>query len=219
MYCGPNILTCQVEIFPFMNFKMNEVSAAIGWANLKKLHSVLLQPIRRNRALILKSITSKGPWHFIKSHDPEGDTGYEIGFIFPSFDMAKFFFEAIQAEGIPGVRWFNNFVYHGAHNSGFLELSKKEGVSMDYFTQFKYTTTFPLMAYQRGITTKLNPWKLTGVSPPKGDPVSFSKELMSRIVSVVVNPDMSENQCKGIGFAIDKISKDIEETLHKRAAL
>jgi 8-amino-3,8-dideoxy-alpha-D-manno-octulosonate transaminase len=78
---------------PGFNFRMTEIQACIGLAQLKKLNDIIERQ-RKNKATIKAGISSCG-LEFRLLHDPDGDIGDTLIFFLPSEKQAQRFAEEL----------------------------------------------------------------------------------------------------------------------------
>jgi 8-amino-3,8-dideoxy-alpha-D-manno-octulosonate transaminase len=98
-----------IKPFPGLNYRMNEVTAAIMREQLKKIDDVVAK-LRKNKAIIKRGISDIGRISFRTIHDPEGEVAVCLVFYVEDSKKAKEFKNALIAEnirttsgGYPGV--------------------------------------------------------------------------------------------------------------------
>lgn len=92
----------EIEPFPGVNYRMNEVTAAILREQLKKMDG-MVKRIRKNNAQIMKGISAIRGIKFRRSNDPAGETGISIVFFVENPGRARAFKDALVAENIRTV--------------------------------------------------------------------------------------------------------------------
>jgi 8-amino-3,8-dideoxy-alpha-D-manno-octulosonate transaminase len=92
----------EIEPFPGVNYRMNEVNAAILREQLKKM-SGLVRKIRFNNGKVREGISRVKGIKFRRSNDPSGETGISFVFFVESAEKARLFKDALQAENIRTV--------------------------------------------------------------------------------------------------------------------
>ncbi|MCX5758129.1 MAG: DegT/DnrJ/EryC1/StrS family aminotransferase [Candidatus Hydrogenedentes bacterium] len=92
--------------FPGENFRLNEMEGALGCVQFGRLESIL----GRTRALYKRIHAAIADCHGIQPHrtnDPAGDCGITVAMLIESGPRAKWFAEALRAEGIPAGSMYN----------------------------------------------------------------------------------------------------------------
>ncbi len=97
------------ELFPGVNYRMNEISGAILRVQLERLDS-LLSKMRLNKARIKNAISGIDGITFRRLNDPDGDTGIVLIFFLPDPEKTGKFAEALKAEGIAASSMHNKSV-------------------------------------------------------------------------------------------------------------
>ena len=108
---GPKVWW-KFETGPIMglNYRMNEISAAILIEQPHKLDKIL-SSMRRNKENIKKGISDIDGIEFREVPDPEGDTGICLIFFLPTAEKALRFAEALRAENIDGPGYGTHVAY------------------------------------------------------------------------------------------------------------
>lgn len=89
------------------NFRISELHAAVGLAQIRKLDKFLA--ILRNNKQILKEALAAVPGvTFRRLPDPAGDSATHLSFFLPTAEAAKAATAAIKAAGLPAFYWFDN---------------------------------------------------------------------------------------------------------------
>ncbi len=93
------------------NFRMGEMNAAIGLAQMRKLPWILEQN-RKNKRYIKEHLKEIEGITFRKLGDEAGDSATFLNFFVPSKDHAEKLFKQFAADGVGGVaNWYTN-MYH-----------------------------------------------------------------------------------------------------------
>lgn len=94
---------------PFMgyNFRISELHAAVGLAQIRKLDHFLA--IQRNTKKVFKDALSAIPEvSFRRLPDPEGDSATFLGFFLPEESQARAAAAAMKAAGLAAFYWYDN---------------------------------------------------------------------------------------------------------------
>jgi 8-amino-3,8-dideoxy-alpha-D-manno-octulosonate transaminase len=89
----------QGELFPGVNYRMNEISGAILRVQLNRLDG-LISKMRHNKARIKNAIANIKDLEFRRLNDIEGDTGIVLIFFLNNPEITGRFADALRAEGI-----------------------------------------------------------------------------------------------------------------------
>ena len=90
------------------NYRISELNAAVGLAQLRKLDWIL-DTQRRNKAVIKEAITGVSGVAFRQLPDPAGDSATFLTFFMPDLDKARQAVAALSAAGVDGCfHWFDN---------------------------------------------------------------------------------------------------------------
>jgi len=89
-----------------LNFRLNEVSAAILLAQLRKIDSIISR-MRRRKANIVKALSELDGIEVHKPVDPQGDIAVAVVIFLESFEKAELFARALNAENIGAWHLFN----------------------------------------------------------------------------------------------------------------
>lgn len=92
----------EIEPFPGVNYRMNEVTAAILREQLRKMDGVVRE-IRKRNARVRKGIESIRGIRFRRSNDEKGESGISLVFFVESSAKARLFKDALVAENIRTV--------------------------------------------------------------------------------------------------------------------
>lgn len=100
-----------IKPFPGVNYRINEISAAVLRAQLKKEDTIIAK-VRSNNAKIKKGISGISGIEFRRLPDPKGEIGVAVVFFVDKPEKARIFRDALLAEGIkrmsgmyPGVMY------------------------------------------------------------------------------------------------------------------
>lgn len=97
------------DLHPFMgyNFRISELHAAVGLAQIRKLDNFLA--IQRNTKKIFKDALAAIPEvSFRRLPDPEGDSATFLGFFLPEEGQARAAAAAMKAAGLAAFYWYDN---------------------------------------------------------------------------------------------------------------
>jgi 8-amino-3,8-dideoxy-alpha-D-manno-octulosonate transaminase len=98
------------DLHPYLgyNFRISELHAAVGLAQIRKLDSFLTLQ-KRNHQIIQNALKNVPGISFRVIPDPEGDTGSFLSFFLPTEDMTRAAVAALQEAGIAGnFYWYDN---------------------------------------------------------------------------------------------------------------
>lgn len=102
------------------NYRINELSAAIGKAQMKKLPSIV-EKNKKNKQYLKERIGSIKDITFRKLTDEEGDSATFLNFFFPTKELAQKSFDLWNKKGIGGVTsWYTN-MYHFINQWGHIK--------------------------------------------------------------------------------------------------
>ena len=96
-----------------INFRMNEITGAIGLVQLRRMDWII-ERLRGHKRAILDGLSGLPGLTIRRVPDPDGDTGATLIFFCPSADAARQFSTALNAEGVRCmVAWDSGqHVYH-----------------------------------------------------------------------------------------------------------
>ncbi len=97
------------ELFPGVNYRMNEISGAILRVQLQRLEG-LLAKMRENKARIKNAVAGINGIEFRRLNDAEGDTGIVLIMFLPNPEITGKFADALKAEGIAASSMHNKSV-------------------------------------------------------------------------------------------------------------
>jgi len=90
------------------NFRISELQAAVGLAQLRKLDHILAVQ-RRNKAALKQAFSGVPGIAFRDIPDPEGDSATFLSILAPDGATARAWLESLSAAGVPGCfYWFDN---------------------------------------------------------------------------------------------------------------
>lgn len=98
------------EHHPFMglNFRISELQAAVGIAQLKRLDAILTVQ-RRHKAILKSRLTQIEGLSFRRIPDEAGDNASFLSFFMPDEQGARALAQHLKAAGIPGIfYWYDN---------------------------------------------------------------------------------------------------------------
>ena len=98
--CFWNPADTTVGPFPGGNFRMNEMEGALGCVQFGRLAGILART-RELAKRIREGVADGAGVALSPSHDIEGDLGISVALLFDTGERAKWFAEALRAEGIP----------------------------------------------------------------------------------------------------------------------
>ncbi len=173
------------DLHPFIgyNFRISELHAAVGLAQIKKLDTFLA--VQKKNQSILKDILSQVPEvTFRKLPDPEGDSCSFLSWFLPSGETANAVVEEMKAQGIlaGNFYWFKNNWHY---------ISK--------WDHLKNSTT--LNGVSKEVSDKLKSYATA--SFPASDAV------MSRCISTAISLLWTEDQVKEKGNRIVDVIKKV----------
>jgi 8-amino-3,8-dideoxy-alpha-D-manno-octulosonate transaminase len=92
---------------PGYNFRISELHAAVGLAQIRKLDR-FLEIQRRNKAALRSALAAVAGVTFRRIPDPEGDSASFLSFFLPDEERARAAARAMQGAGIPAMYWYDN---------------------------------------------------------------------------------------------------------------
>ena len=176
---------------PGLNLRMNEVTAAVGCAQLARLDG-LLQRMRGNarrlREAAARDLAPRGVT-LRRLHDPEGDTGIALVLFLPEAARTRAVERALVAEGVPAAR-----LYH-----------ELEHFPDDLVDLHVYTSWFHLHR-RLGWGADGEPW----ASHPReveygAGACPRTLALLARAIHVDVSPALTDEQVDQIATALRKV--------------
>ena len=89
------------------NFRISELHAAVGLAQIRKLDGFLATQ-RRNKKALRAALETVPGVTFRRIPDPEGDSASFLSFFLPDEARARAAAKAMQGAGIPAMYWYDN---------------------------------------------------------------------------------------------------------------
>jgi len=89
------------------NFRISELHAAVGLAQIRKLDR-FLEIQRRNKAALRAALAAVPGVTFRRIPDPDGDSASFLSFFLPDEGRARAAAKAMQGAGIPAMYWYDN---------------------------------------------------------------------------------------------------------------
>ncbi|WP_343700547.1 DegT/DnrJ/EryC1/StrS family aminotransferase [Chitinophaga sp.] len=89
------------------NFRISELHAAVGLAQIRKLDK-FLAILRNNKQVLKETLAAVPQVTFRRLPDPEGDSATHLSFFLPDEETARKATAAIKAAGLPAFYWFDN---------------------------------------------------------------------------------------------------------------
>ena len=176
------------ELFPGVNYRMNEISGAILRVQLKRLDG-LISKMKYNKSRIKNAIGNIRGLEFRRLNDTEGDTGLVLIFFLHDPDLTGKFADALKAEGITASSMHNKSVPDW-HIYSHWEMILN-----------KWTATSEGCPYTCDYYLK------------KGGKVQYSEEMnpntlqyLQRSVHIDIPPQMTEADCDMIAEGIHKVA-------------
>jgi 8-amino-3,8-dideoxy-alpha-D-manno-octulosonate transaminase len=93
------------------NYRINEMSAAIGLAQMRKLPGII-EANKKNKQYLKHRLKEIGDLSFRHLPDEKGDSATFLNFFFPSKDIAGKAFEQLAKDGVGGVTYWYTNMYH-----------------------------------------------------------------------------------------------------------
>ena len=174
------------ELFCGSNFRMSELCGAVMLAQFDRLDG-LLEKMRRNQKIILDGIADLKGVKARPCNDPEGDTGICIMLYLDSADKVVPFTEALNAEGVAASSVYSSgipdwHIYH--HWKHVIEKKASSSVRCPYDCP-----------YHKGQEVEYDP-----------DMCPKTLELLGRVVTMDVPPQMTVEDCEMIVKGIRKVA-------------
>jgi 8-amino-3,8-dideoxy-alpha-D-manno-octulosonate transaminase len=155
---------------PFMgyNYRISELHAAVGLAQVRKLDTIL-SILRKNKKIMKDALATVPQVTFRRLPDEAGDSATHLSFFLPDENSARTAAAALKAAGLPAFFWFDN-------NWHYIR-------QWDHFKQ-----SASLHAFAPGLQQAMEQYKT------KQFPASDA--IMSRCISTPVNLAWSEEEVK-----------------------
>jgi dTDP-4-amino-4,6-dideoxygalactose transaminase len=176
------------ELFPGVNYRMNEISGAILRVQLKRLDG-LISKMRYNKSRIKNALADINGLEFRRLNDPEGDTGLVLIFFLHDPEITGRFADALKAEGI-AVSSMHNKSVPDWHIYSHWEMILN-----------KWTATREGCPYSCDYYLK------------KGGKVRYSEDMnpntiqfLQRSIHIDIPPQMTDTDCDMITSGIQKVA-------------
>jgi len=176
------------ELFPGVNYRLNEISGAILRVQLKRLDG-LISKMRYNKSRIKKSIENINHLEFRRLNDPEGDTGLVLIYYLPDADLTGRFANALKAEGIAASSMHNKSIPDWHIYSHWEMILNKWTATQE---GCPYTCTYYL---KRG-----------GKVNYSADMNPITLQYLQRSIHIDIPPQMSDDDCDMIAEGIQKVA-------------
>ncbi len=168
-----------------LNFRMGELTAAVGVAQLAKMDWIIGQ-MQQHKRRALRGIAQVPGLTVRPLPDPEGDTGATLIFSTPTAEAAPRFAKALTAEGVPAtVAWTSGqHVYH-------------------HFDQ---------LIERRFLSRRHCSWecpRYTGRATLRKGQFPRSDEILKRAIHVNLHPLLSESDVDDIATAVQKVARAV----------
>lgn len=165
------------------NYRIGEINAAIGLAQMRKLPWILEQN-RKNKKYIKDRLKKIDGLTFRKMEDESGDSATFLNFFMPTKEKATTLFEQLAADGVGGVaNWYTN-MYHFINQ-------------WDHIKEIKFPAK--LAIHDIGA-----PQDYKNLSLPK------SEDVISRLISIGISCTWKEDE---LATYTDKIVASINKIL------
>ena len=174
------------ELFCGVNFRMNEMSGAVLLAQFGKLDR-LLSLMRRNQQIIIDGIKDTKGIRVRPRNDDAGDTGICLMFYLDSKEKVAPFVEALKAEGVDAAGVFNSGIPDWHIYSHWKHVINKKTP-----TDEGCPYTCP---YHKGTQVNYDPQMCPN-----------TLEYLGKVVHLDIPAQMSEEDCKMIANAINKVA-------------
>jgi 8-amino-3,8-dideoxy-alpha-D-manno-octulosonate transaminase len=153
-------LRFEAEPIPGINYRMNEITAAIMKEQLKKIDWII-KDIRKNKAKIKKGISDIDGIEFRRLNDPAGEAGISLVFFTKKPEQAIAFKKGLRAENIwtksgsypavvydPSTNDGHIFMHWGQVFKGIERVSKRYKQSLDLLGRAVHLDISPLLSDQ-----------------------------------------------------------------------
>ena len=154
------------------NYRMSELNAAVGLAQMRKLPSIIGQN-KKNKAYLKDRLSSVGDISFRLLPDEEGDSATFLNFFLPDKERTEKLFETFAKVNMPGVAYWYTNMYHYINQ-------------WDHIKKMNYPAR--LAVHDLGASQKYHVLQLPG-----------SEDVMSRLVSVGIRCTWTETELEQYG--------------------
>ena len=173
------------DLHPFLgyNFRISELHAAVGLAQIKRLHEFLTIQ-KRNHAILKKMLEQIPGIQFRRQPDAEGDSCTFLSWFLPTEEITAKVIEALKAEGIlaGNFYWYNNN-WHYIRKWDHL----KNSISLNRLSEAQEKALYKL----------------------KNQDFSASDVVMNRCISTLISLAWTEEQVKEKGEKIVMVTQRV----------
>ncbi|MBS7618252.1 DegT/DnrJ/EryC1/StrS family aminotransferase [Candidatus Bathyarchaeota archaeon] len=176
------------EPSPGLNFRLNEVSAAVLLAQLRKIDGIIAR-MRKRKANIVKAVSELDGIEVHTPVDPKGDVAVAVIVFLESFEKAELFARALNAENIGAWHFFN---------------PSRRDLHVYYH--------WDVLLNKVSFASKGCPY----TCPIYGKPIEYSREMcpktlkiLSRAVNIDVSPLLTDEDEATIIEGVEKVAKTI----------
>lgn len=190
---------------PMLNLRMPELCAAVAYAQFGKLEKILAT-LRACKKELVKHMAGIPGLKWAPMYDSEGDCAYTVPLQFETADKAKFFFDAMKAEGATNVAGLQ-VGFSGGEVKGSFQMMQAEGLDPLMNRRLALSPWWKCVTERYGPTEKLNPWRMLGGEPtplPEGV-IPKTQERLARVVAIKINPRMEPRQMQQVAQAAAKV--------------
>ena len=149
------------------NFRIGEMNAAVGLAQIRKL-DYILEMLKKNKTIMKEALSKYKQITFRNIPDPEGDSATFLNFFLPDEKTTRSVVNAMREEDVGGLQYWYDNNFHYIKN-------------WHHLKDFSVAAKLPVQV----IAPEVN---YNDVKTPKSD------DLMSRLISLVVNVSWSEDE-------------------------
>lgn len=174
-----------LDVFPGENYRISELSAALGLAQSQRIDDLLAR-LRRIKGSIVAGIEDVPGLRLQRVPDPAGDVSYRLVFFLPEADDARRFSERLRAEGIPSGT---------IHDSGFPD--RHVYCNWDYVLE------------KRCISEKDDPWRnehYRGDVQYAPDMCPQTLDWLGRAVAIDLHQRMTSEDCGDVVRAVRRVA-------------
>lgn len=196
---------------PMLNFRIPELCAAMAYAQLEKIDTIL-GTLRARMRELTQGLADCPGLKIAPRHDPAGECGYTLPLVFDDAESADFFFQAMRAEGATNASSLQ-FGFGGGEARGTAAMAASEKQDPSESGYMPLAHTWRCLVGQEGPTEKLNPWRLRGDAPPPALPdgvVPKTRERLRRVVALKTNVLFQERHTADVIRAARKVGEALE---------